>query len=112
MTDGPWLLHPEVLVELREAAGWYEERAAGIGEEFVTVFQRQLEAAAGQAHPGAPVPYVQLVDVRWLLLTPRFPYGIILSLEPRTVIAVAHLRRKPAYWRKRLPRRRTQTQRS
>ena len=31
MTDRSWLLHPEVLVELREAATWYEHRAAGIG---------------------------------------------------------------------------------
>jgi hypothetical protein len=106
MTDGPWLLHPAALVDLREAAGWYEERAAGIGEEFVTVFERHLEAAARHGHPGTPVPHVRRADVRWLLLTPRFPYGIILFLDPRTVIAVAHLRRKPAYWRTRLPRKR------
>jgi len=107
MTQGPWLLHPEVLVELRSAAQWYEERAAGIGEDFVTLFERHLDAAAPHASPGTPVPYVRRADVRWLLLTPRFPYGIVLLLNPRTVLAVAHLHRKPAYWRSRLPKRAT-----
>ncbi len=105
MTQGPWLLHPEVLVELRSAAQWYEEHAPGIGEDFVTLFERQLEATEAHTYPGTPVPYVRRADVRWLLLTPRFPYGIVLLLEPRSVIAVAHLHRKPAYWRSRLPRR-------
>jgi len=104
MTPPSWLLHPEALVELREAAEWYEARAAGVGEEFVTLFQRHLDAAAPHARPGTPVPYARRADVRWLLLRPRFPFGIILLLDPRSVIAVAHLHRKPAYWRKRLPR--------
>lgn len=103
MTARAWLLHPEALVEFREAAEWYEERAAGIGEEFVTLFQRHIDAAASHAQPGTPVPYARHAEVRWLLLTPRFPYGIVLLLDPRTIIAVAHLRRRPAYWRQRLP---------
>lgn len=107
MTPGPWLFHPEVLVELRSAAQWYEERAAGIGEDFVTRFERHLDAAASDASPGTAVPYVRRADVRWLLLTPRFPYGIVILLDPRTVIAVAHLHREPAYWRSRLPKRGT-----
>jgi hypothetical protein len=37
-------------------------------------------------------------------MTPRFPYAIILLTDARIVIAVAHLRRRPNYWRKRLPR--------
>jgi hypothetical protein len=104
MTQPPWLLHPEALFELREAAAWYETRAAGIGEEFVTLFERHLEAAAAHPSPGTLVPYGRRRDCRWLLMTPRFPYGIIVLLEPRTIIAVAHLRRKPGYWRKRVVR--------
>lgn len=105
MTQRPWLLHPEVLVELREAAEWYEERGAGIGEDFVAAVERCLEKAASHAYPGTHVPYLKRADVRWLLLTPRFPYAVILLLDPRTVIAVSHLHRKPAHWHKRLPRR-------
>ena len=105
MTPRSWLLDPEALEELREAAEWYEERAAGIGEELVTLFQRHLDAAASHTHPGTPVFYSRRADVRWLLLTPRFPFGIVLLLDPRTVLAVAHLHRKPAYWRKRRPKR-------
>ena len=105
MTDRPWHLHPDVLVELRSAAQWYEERATGIGEEFVARFERHLDAAASHEYPGTPVPYVRRADIRWLLLTPRFPYGIVFLLDPRTIIALAHLRRRPGYWRRRLPRR-------
>ncbi len=105
MTSSAWPLHPEALTELRDAAEWYEERAPDLGEEFIALFQRHVDAASGHPQPGTPVPYVRRGGVRWLLLTPRFPYGIILLLHPRTVIAVAHLHRKPGYWRKRLPKR-------
>jgi toxin ParE1/3/4 len=105
MIPPPLLLHPEALTELREAAQRYEASAAGLGEEFVSLFERRLDAAAAQASPGTNVPYACRADVRWLLLLPRFPFAIILLLDPRSVIAVAHLHRKPGYWRKRLPRR-------
>jgi hypothetical protein len=96
MTSSAWPLHPKALTELRAAAEWYEERAADLGEEFIAHFERHVDAASWHAHPGTSVPYVRRPDVRWLLLTPRFPYGIVLLLEPRAVIAVAHLHRKPA----------------
>ena len=101
MTARPWLLHPEAIVELREAAEWYEQHAIRLGEDFVAVFERRLEATLAQASPGTIIPYVRRPDIRWLPMTPRFPYGIVLSLEPRTVIALAHLRRRPEYWRTR-----------
>jgi toxin ParE1/3/4 len=103
MSTRRWAFHPDVTLELRAAAEGYERRGAGLGEDFVAVFERHLEAAAASTHPGTPVPYVRRADVRWLLLTPRFPYGIVLLVdESSAVIALAHLRRKPGYWRKRL----------
>jgi hypothetical protein len=103
MSSRRWAFHSDVLGELRAAAEWYERRAAGLGEDFVALFERHLEEAAASAHPGTLVFYVRRAEVRWLLLTPRFPYGIVLLLDDsRAVIALARLRRKPGYWRKRL----------
>lgn len=66
MTTASWLLHPKAVEELRHATRWYEDRAGGIGAELVDAFERHLEAALAQAHPGTPVPYVRRGDVRWI----------------------------------------------
>jgi hypothetical protein len=103
MNTQPWSLHPEALAELDAAGEWYDGRDEGLGEDFVDSVYRALHAAMAQQHPGTVIPYVRRNDVRWLLMTPRFPYGLVLLLDPRVVIAVAHLHRRPGYWKKRLP---------
>ena len=39
-------------------------------------------------------------------LVRRFPFGILYRIEPEeiVIVAVAHLRRKPGYWRERIKR--------
>jgi hypothetical protein len=105
MTARPWDFHPEALAELDAAGRWYEERRGGIGEEFVDRVHEALADAGTFPSPGVTVPSVRLANVRRLLMTPRFPYAVILLTDARVVIAVAHLHRRPNYWRVRLPRR-------
>jgi len=95
---------PEALREYAEAVGWYEEQRPGLGAELATDLEARLEQAArlpgaGRLATGAP----QRFDLRWYELS-RFPYALLIGTmgERRLVVAVAHVRRHPTYWRRRL----------
>lgn len=81
--------------ELDEAVAWYNEQAAGSGQEFLDELDRVVRRAVTfpmscpEIEPG----------VRRCLLA-RFPYGLIYGVDRKTivVIAVSHLHREPRYW--------------
>lgn len=86
-------------IELDEAIRWYQTQASGLGDVFLI----EVLAAADRIahHPDA----WQLLDegVRRCRLN-RFPYGLIYAVENGDVLvlAVAHLHRRPDFWRDRL----------
>lgn len=82
--------------EFLEAAAFYEREAQGLGAEFIDEFDHALELVASNPHPG---PHFEGETRRKLLR--RFPFQIIyeVSADEVLVIAVAHLRKKPGYWR-------------
>lgn len=81
--------------ELDDAVTWYNEQAAGSGQEFLDELDRVVRRAVTfpmscpEIEPG----------VRRCLLA-RFPYGLIYGVDRKTivVVAVAHLHREPRYW--------------
>lgn len=81
--------------ELDDAVAWYNEQAAGLGQEFLDELDRVVRRAVTfpmscpEIEPG----------VRRCLLA-RFPYGLIYGVDRKTivVVAMAHLHRKPRYW--------------
>lgn len=91
--------HPEADAELTEAAQFYEGRQPGLGSDLLA----EVERALGQilTHPEA----LQRIGRRarrkplW-----RFPYNLIYAVYPDRirVVAFAHQKRRPYYWRKRL----------
>jgi hypothetical protein len=103
MSEQAWAFHPDALAELDEAGRWYEERHEGLGEELVESVYDALTRAAPLPSPGVTVPGVRRAHVRRLLMTPRFPFAVILLSDERVVLAVAHLSKRPNYWRARLP---------
>ena len=64
--------------ELNEAASFYEERVPGLGAMFLDDVERAIEAV-------------------------RVPYSIVYALrdEGLVVVAIAHQRKRPGYWRRR-----------
>ena len=97
-------LSPEAVLELIEAAAWYETRQPGLAIRFL----REIDQAQ-QAIQSRPKSFLQLanmaidLEVRRALL-PRFPYALVF-LELQTeirVLAVAHAKRHPDYWLNRL----------
>jgi plasmid stabilization system protein ParE len=88
---------------MAEAAAWYDERVSGLGERFLGEAEAAFVRIDEKPLTGSPWNQRRLPDgVRRMFLR-SFPYSAVYILEPRLVIvAVAHLRRRPGYWVKRL----------
>ena len=78
---------------------FYEREAAGLGGEFIEEYERALEMIASNPHLG---PHFEGESRRKLMR--RFPFQIVYEVHPEevVVVAVAHLRMRPGYWRRRL----------
>jgi plasmid stabilization system protein ParE len=91
-------LHPEALAEARETYLWYRERSLGAAELFTAELDRAIESIS-EAPRRWPA---YLLGTRRFLLH-RFPYAVIYRerRERIQVVAVAHGRRRPDYWKAR-----------
>ena len=93
------LVRPAAAADIEEAYLWYEERRAGLGEEFLTAVDSLLGEIL--AHPTTyPVLYRQS---RRALLH-RFPYAVFFRSYNETIVVVAcmHGRRNPRRWKARM----------
>lgn len=96
----------EAAAELDDAAIWYDEQRAGLGDEFLDVVSETLDTLASLPHSGVPVDDVPAdLEVRRAPVA-RFPYhvGDIVLDDRVRVLAVAHDRRRPSYWAPRVAR--------
>jgi plasmid stabilization system protein ParE len=86
--------------ELTEAVRWYESRRPGLGAELLEAVTATLELIDGQPEIGAAA-YADPETRRALIQ--RFPYQVVYRPEQHgvVVIALAHLKRRPGYWKHR-----------
>ena len=89
--------------EMAEGAAWYDDRVTGLGDRFLSEAQDAFERIDETPLTGSPWVHRRVPEgVRRMFLR-SFPYSAIYVLEPRlVVVAVAHARRRPGYWRARL----------
>jgi plasmid stabilization system protein ParE len=66
------IIRPRAKVDLADAALWYEQQRAGLGDEFLAAVKARL---AGVADRPASFPVKHRSDIRRALVD-RFPYGI------------------------------------
>jgi toxin ParE1/3/4 len=99
MIDYRFLLPAEE--EMTEASQFYEAASTGLGADFLDDVQRAVDAVRESPLLGPGVGG----KFRRVLLH-RFPFSIIYSIEADAIliVAVAHQRRRPDYWRDRLDR--------
>lgn len=92
-------LHPEAIAEARDAREWYAGRSPVAADAFMAELDGAVEGI--RQWPDRWAAYLH--GTRRYLLK-RFPYLVIYraTTEKIQVIAVAHGRRKPGYWRRRL----------
>jgi hypothetical protein len=91
--------HPEAALEANDAAEWYAERSRLASDKF----KQALRHAEDQVklYPEAWNPYYH--GTRCFRLH-GFPYALVYVQRSGLIagLAVAHLKRRPGYWRKRL----------
>ena len=90
--------------EMAEAARWYETHRVGLGTEFVAAVDDAVSRISETPRIGSPVPGISDETIHRRAVR-RFPYHIVyVELPDRLqILAVAHDRRRPAYWVGRLP---------
>ena len=94
----------EADAEYRHAGHWYESRRVGLGVEFFDAVDAALRQIVDFPRAGAPVPRVPRdLPVRRLAVK-HFPYHVIYleTSDGLRILAIAHDRRKPGYWKSRL----------
>jgi toxin ParE1/3/4 len=99
MTAWDFYLHPAAVEEAEAAARWYRERSARAAKRFVEELNQVIDRILEAPH-------------RWPLGTygtrklnfPCFPFSVVYweSEDHIRILAVAHGRRRPGYWKNRL----------
>lgn len=90
--------HPEAAKELMSSIQYYEEKANGLGAEFLDEVEEAIAQALAYPESGS---LLTKSDRRILLV--RFPFEINYDVSETiiTITAVKHLKRKPGYWESR-----------
>ena len=95
----PLFYHPEADNEIDEAYSWYAVRSVQAADGFF----EELFPAVGNVrqHPRLFPPYLH--GTRRPVLD-RYPFSVVFRELPRKIeiVAVAHAKRRPGYWTKRL----------
>lgn len=93
------ILHPQAVTEMEGAYDYLEAQRSGLGD----VFSEELEAAFRELAQ-APYRWAEIERGARRYRLRRFQYGLIYRITDNEVevLAVAHLARRPGYWRSRL----------
>ncbi len=89
---------PAAEEEMYEAAKYYETQATGLGYDYLSEVEGAVNSVAL-----SPKTWPVIEGKLRRRLVRRFPFAILYYIEPEQIIvtAVAHLRRRPGYWKKR-----------
>jgi len=93
--------HPKASEELETSSGFYEEKIAGLGNEFLNEVERMI-----QVLNDTPMLGIELANPFRRAVLRRFPFSLIYTAEENVlwVVAVAHHKLKPGYWKTRVNR--------
>jgi plasmid stabilization system protein ParE len=95
----PIRVHPEARFEAEAAVEWYGHRSPYAAARFVVALRSALERIQR-----SPNQFPKLAFTTRRKVLGRFPYLVVFR-ETTTeieIVAVAHGRRRPGYWRERL----------
>ncbi len=95
----PYRFHPEAWLELEAADEWYLSRNIDPSIAFLSDVDEALDDISR-----APNRWSNHLHGTRRLVLQRFPFSIVYLDDPDivTIIAVAHSKRKPGYWKRRI----------
>ena len=92
--------HRAATAEHYDNVNFYEDRLPGLGADYLKEFESAMAhiCTAPNFYPTIGAPGIHKAGLK------RFPFHVIYRAEQNQIIvlAVAHQRRQPAYWSKRL----------
>lgn len=91
--------HPAASRELEDALNWYLERSPRASERLAIAIDRAVENIRRD-----PLRFPVVGRNLRSCSVDRFPYALVFQVEPNRIyiIAVAHAKRRPRYWRDRI----------
>jgi plasmid stabilization system protein ParE len=95
----PTVFHPNADAEITEAAQYYEAHKPGLGSDFLEEVERALDHISTNPEGSQRIASRVRRKPLW-----RFPYNLIYADYSKKIriVACAHQKRRPFYWRKRL----------
>ncbi len=95
----PVIIQREASAELEEDMAWYEKRQTGLGLDLESEVEKTIARVRRDPTIGTRYRNTQIQFVR----VKRFPYVVYFREfeDAIWVIAIAHGRRRPGYWKKR-----------
>jgi toxin ParE1/3/4 len=91
--------HPDAWLEFEAADDWYLSRSFDASLEFLSAVDAALESISE-----SPQRWPKYLHGTRRFVVHRFPFSIVYLAHPDlvTIIAVAHSKRKPGYWKQRV----------
>ncbi|MDW7760421.1 MAG: type II toxin-antitoxin system RelE/ParE family toxin [Acidobacteriota bacterium] len=92
-------IHPEAIAEAQAASRWYLERSVSAAETYLAELDMAVEAIAEN-----PKMWPRYVHGTRRYVFHRFPFYLVYreTAGRIEIIALAHGRRKPGYWKSRI----------
>lgn len=92
------IFHAAAAVDYEDAYAWYYGRSEQAAEAFEEAIAQALQKIRQQPEQGLPFGRLHRC-----IMVKRFPYHIVYRIDrdPILVVAVAHGRRRPRYWKNR-----------
>jgi plasmid stabilization system protein ParE len=100
MPDEGGIFHPDAAAEVEAGFEWYVARSDRVARQFLAELERGIAVVLE-----SPAAWVHVVGPWRRYPLRRFPYSIIFR-ETQTgieIVAIAHGKRRPGYWRHRVP---------
>ena len=89
---------PNAEEEMYEAAKFYQSQTLGLGLDYLSEVERAITSISQY-----PLTWPKIEGELRRRLVRRFPFAILYFIESEeiVIVAVAHLRRRPGYWKER-----------
>jgi plasmid stabilization system protein ParE len=93
-------LLPGARSDFDESFDWYAERSVLAAERFELAVDDALRRIAAN-----PEKFAFVTTLHQACRVERFPFRVIYQVEPEriVVVAIAHAKRRPNYWKRRKP---------
>ncbi|TWT81720.1 Plasmid stabilization system protein [Planctomycetes bacterium CA13] len=88
--------HPDATIELAESSDWYAERSSTAARNFLVAVDVAIASIVND-----PKRFFHIDDRHQSCSVIKFPFQVVYRVidDRIVVIAVAHAKRRPGYWR-------------